>query len=426
MLENNLNVENLSKFIANKRWFGIKSENFDLLIEKATSLCKTNEFKLFLFIVRTKSKHFDERYFLPLILTTKKIPYSWFTGSAYICEAEYHPTYYEFLRRSQSPVLYMVFKKVSIPSKIRPLGGTTNLNLVLDDKYVFKSYKKLSEFNPEPKILMYLSRMGFEFIPRLMDVIKLSVNKKEYIVGIISEYLQEAITASKLFLRIITNPLAGWHDKLQISEKYAEKIGEITALFHKLIARSDELGAEKVSQRDRALWLNHIREKLNLFKNIFPSAKTELLLSKIENSINKAKIKMRIHMDYHLEQLLFLKSSEKFFIIDFEGEPQRISEERIMKYPPVRDIATMLRSFGYVKHFAYIQLGHKSMSELDRWENNMCNAFLRGYNKHLSFDVAEIEGWYLEKAFMEALYEYQYRKEYLYIPLEPLKKHGIL
>jgi maltose alpha-D-glucosyltransferase/alpha-amylase len=53
----------------------------------------------------------------------------------------------------------------------------------------------------------------------------------------------------------------------------------------------------------------------------------------------------RIHGDYHLAQLLF--TGKDFVVIDFEGESVRPLSDRRRKRSPLRDVASMLRSFDY-------------------------------------------------------------------------------
>ena len=113
---------------------------------------------------------------------------------------------------------------------------------------------------------------------------------------------------------------------------------------------------------------------------------THLLLQQFDGieALSDAGRRIRIHGDYHLGQILVTEGDVA--ILDFEGEPARPLAERRAKSSPLRDVAGMLRSFGYA---AAIGLGRRrsggrKMSSGFRpwasfWEIWVSAAFIRAY-----------------------------------------------
>jgi len=143
----------------------------------------------------------------------------------------------------------------------------------------------------------------------------------------------------------------------------------------------------------------------------------------------------RIHGDYHLGQVLY--TGKDYIIIDFEGEPARRLTERRIKRTPVRDIASMLRSFHYAAYTSL--LGHlgsamvrpEDLAALEPWARVwnvwIGSAFLKAYLEHAmpggflpsnreDFKIL-LNVYLLVKALYELGYELNNRPDWARIPL---------
>ena len=147
--------------------------------------------------------------------------------------------------------------------------------------------------------------------------------------------------------------------------------------------------------------------------------------------------RIRIHGDYHLGQLLRTqsKTAADFLIIDFEGEPARSLADRRKKQSPLRDVAGMLRSFGYAARTSLMTALNAHPAKTDdlatwatAWETAVTDAFLRSYNATIAANPVLVpananiilNALLLEKASYELLYELNNRPTWLVIPLEGL------
>lgn len=147
-------------------------------------------------------------------------------------------------------------------------------------------------------------------------------------------------------------------------------------------------------------------------------------------------IKIRIHGDYHLGQVLY--TGNDFIIIDFEGEPARTLSERRLKRSPLRDVASMIRSFHYVAHTALLNQGTIRTEDIpalepwvELWYKYIAGTFLRSYldtaknapfipKERESLDIL-LRAYILEKAIYELGYELNNRPEWTLIPLKGIK-----
>lgn len=146
--------------------------------------------------------------------------------------------------------------------------------------------------------------------------------------------------------------------------------------------------------------------------------------------------RIRIHGDYHLGQALVTEND--FVILDFEGEPDKPHAERRLKYPPLKDVAGMMRSFRYAayaslfRHFENDRELRESMIPVaDLWYHYVSRYFLGAYLQGVKGSGLIPEGpqlnvmlrlYSFEKAIYEMGYEINNRPDWVIIPLISLVK----
>jgi len=142
--------------------------------------------------------------------------------------------------------------------------------------------------------------------------------------------------------------------------------------------------------------------------------------------------RIRIHGDYHLGQVLRVRMD--FVILDFEGEPARPLAVRRSKQCPLKDVAGMLRSFGYAAYAGLKNYAARHPEYLTRlepwaqlWERSAAAEFLRAYYQTAqgaafmppgNVDFRKLlDIFLLDKALYKVLYELNSRPAWVRIPL---------
>ncbi|HZM50686.1 MAG TPA: maltose alpha-D-glucosyltransferase [Vicinamibacteria bacterium] len=148
--------------------------------------------------------------------------------------------------------------------------------------------------------------------------------------------------------------------------------------------------------------------------------------------------RIRYHGNYHLGRVLY--TGRDFVVLFFEGEPGRPLAERRIKRSPLRDVASMLRSFHYVTAHALsgrVSSGAVRAEDvpvlepaLRAWRVWVGAAFLRRYLEAAAGQAfapttpeelrASLTGYLLEKTLHEVSYELDQRPEWVTIPLSAL------
>jgi len=325
----------------------------------------------------------------------------------------------------------------------RPLTGEQSNTSVVVGDLVLKSLRRPQPgLNPDLEITRFLTtRTAFRHVPRLAGW---------------AEYAGAGEPATLAVLQeLVPNAGDGWtHVASTLAARGAaierrpdpllddvRRLGAITGGLHVALASDDrdaDFRPEPVGRDDVLRWAGEITRELAA-----PDLRRRLAgdpgqvadgvartLAALE-SLAGATVKIRVHGDYHLGQVL--KTPDGFAIIDFEGEPARPLAERRQKQSALRDVAGMLRSLDYAAHA--IAFGRPegeraaALAALTAWEAQARDAFLAGYLRSVAESPAPLAPataealrsacgpFELQKAAYELRYELDNRPDWVAIPL---------
>jgi trehalose synthase-fused probable maltokinase len=317
---------------------------------------------------------------------------------------------------------------------VHPLGAEqSNTSLRVGGGLVFKLFRRFEPGeNPEVEIGRFLHRTGFRSMPVLHGSLSLDRDGTRHTVGVLQSF--------------VANEGDGWRWTLErLSEgqgapaEAMRGLGEITAAFHIAIASDPAepgFAPKAASAANCAAWTGGVRVRLERTLELLARMKTRLpdavrplaarvlaerpMLERLASAPDLAFggfDLIRIHGDFHLGQTL--RVADGFMLMDFEGEPARSLAERRAPSAALRDVAGMLRSFGYAVVAAGI--------EDPRTERALRDAYLAGYDARAGAApflpagaearAAWIAFFELEKALYEIEYEINNRPDWLSIPL---------
>jgi maltose alpha-D-glucosyltransferase/alpha-amylase len=247
---------------------------------------------------------------------------------------------------------------------------------------------------------------------------------------------------------------AGALDHIGIYSAAAAELGRRTAELHRALASTTNdpaFAPEPLEQADLQTLTENLRQQatsvFDVLKHSMARVPDEIVelaatvLSRRQRILDHFRIaadgslhaqRIRIHGDFHLGQVLRVKTS--FTILDFEGEPARSVAERRTKQSPLKDVAGMLRSFSYAAYSTLLNYTARRPEDLDRlqpwaqlWETLAAAEFLRAYregSQGAAFlpaaraDFAKLLDVYLfDKSLYELLYELNNRPPWVRIPL---------
>jgi len=272
---------------------------------------------------------------------------------------------------------------------VRALGAEqSNSSVVVDDEVLVKVFRKMQHGpNPDVEVPTALAAMGFSEV--VAPVASWSEGGWDLAVAV--PFLGDVIDGWTVALGCDGDPT-----------ELAAAIGHLTARLHGALARAFPTQPAGLN----ALVATYERACADAGMPPAPATLDAL------GGLSDAGATIRVHGDYHLGQLL--QHGDRWYVIDFEGEPNRSLAERRAAAPPLKDLAGMLRSFAYAA-----VVGEHG----EAWERAAVDACRSAYLGDpaaaplLPSDPTPVlDAYLLEKAVYELAYERGFRPDWAWIP----------
>ncbi|MBC7922277.1 MAG: maltose alpha-D-glucosyltransferase [Ferruginibacter sp.] len=366
-------------------------------------------------------------------------------------------------------------------------ADSANTSIAYDNGFLLKMYRQVDRAtNPDLEITRFLSEGSkFEHIPALAGAIEWKHGKEAIVLGVMQGMTENHGDGYAYMLERMNNfverVLA--HDKASLpayerrgtlidpvgydqlpedlrvllggpAAEQARLIGIRTAQLHLALASGTD--SKDFQPEDFSLhYQRSIFSSLQaVVRETYQSQKKNLqrlpegvkqeaeeILARKEDVLNVLKriyarklevVKIRIHGNYHLKQVLF--TGKDVVIQDFGGDPARSYSERRLKRSPLRDVAAMVRSFHNVAYeglFLNNQVPEDRLHALipfaQLWAHYVGGFFVRAYldtAEGSSFVPKEKEAlrvmlhtYLLEKALRDLNDELNHRPDWAIVPI---------
>jgi maltose alpha-D-glucosyltransferase/alpha-amylase len=212
--------------------------------------------------------------------------------------------------------------------------------------------------------------------------------------------------ATTLFTAQVGTPEASPHALFTAQmHTLGRRVGQLHCVLSNASADDPAFATEPLTSADQSRWYSAIHFEaetmLRLARERSPTlgeraaaaaqellAHAEPLLVRIRElcSGSVAGLKMRHHGNLHLGKILLV--ADDLLITGFEGDASLSIEERRTKDSPLRDVATLLRSFDYARAAALerVGMGRPDLRDplspaLDEWLSQTTEFFLQGYRR---------------------------------------------
>ena len=323
-------------------------------------------------------------------------------------------------------------------ARARPLAAEqSNTSIVYDDRLILKLFRHLRPgANPDVEVTYALTEAGFDHVAAPLVLWR----DDTYDLAFGQQFLAGGTEGWALALTSLRDLYSSSECEVPSEaggdfSAEAGRLGRVTAEMH--VALHQVFGPASPEQA-AATWKALLDGLPGRLERAGRHAGRDLLspagpLLERLGHVDDPGPAIRVHGDYHLGQVM--RTDLGWYVLDFEGEPAKPVEERLLPASAFKDVTGMLRSFHYASRHALVERAVADWADMlptaRAWESHNRQAFLEGYLGHpetasllpeAPASAAVMSAYELDKALYELEYELSHRPEWVAIPLDALER----
>jgi maltokinase len=320
---------------------------------------------------------------------------------------------------------------VEAPSLVL-VGEQSNTSVVYGEQAILKLFRIVAPgTNPDLEITRALTGVASPHVAAVQGWVEAELGGVPTTLAMLQDFLRNGSDGWALALTSVRDLFAeGDLHAAEVGGDFAAesvRLGMATADVHLTLAQAmpTEVGAHATAELAASM-----RARLDAATSSVPDLQPHAAaINDVFDSLaalDEPLTLQRIHGDYHLGQVM--RTDTGWVLLDFEGEPGAPIEQRAALSSPLRDIASMLRSFDYASR--YLLADHPGAPHLayraTEWAERNRDAFCVGYAKSAGRDPREdhllLRAFELDKAVYEVVYEARNRPDWVGIPLGSIER----